>query len=76
MAVSIEERLSSIERDLNRILERTSKLATVDLADAQHKVYDSEINDIFDRLRSLTAKVDILEKKLSLYQKESGTNVQ
>lgn len=59
-----QERLTSIENDINRILEMIQEAITVADASKHVAILDEEANDIFYRINSMEQKLSSLKYKL------------
>jgi len=63
MAVTITDRLTAAENDVNRILELLQDIITVDDASKHVEILDEESQDIAYRLTSLERKISALKYK-------------
>ena len=66
MTVSISDRLTSIEKDVNRILEELQNAVTIEDASKYVDVTDSEVESILYRVTSLESKIQSLKYKWQL----------
>ncbi len=63
MTTTINNRLSSAENDINRILESLQEAITVDSASKHVSILDSEAEQILFRIKSLEQKIESLKYK-------------
>jgi archaellum component FlaC len=71
-----EERLTRLEEDINRILERLEDLASLESTGSIGKEKDAEIEALLDRIRSLSKRVEALSEKIKILLEAKRTNPQ